>query len=332
MQLRGINRGKIGVLLGFFAVLFVLVYSGTNAATTTPSGFDNGFTVSPVRNLITISKGQSQDVQITVQNPSKTSAEVGAIINDFTASTDESGVPRLITSPKATLPLNNFIPLVSPIPNFNLGPNQQTIVDVRISVPKNASSGGYYGAIRFTPVNATGGQISLTANVASIFLITVPGNLYQHLSLVQLSAGDTNGNTSSFFTNGQLSVVTRLNNTGNIHVAPYGTIIVKDMFGKTIQTLMFNKGPSPGNILPQSIRKFVDPLNVHKWLGYYTITASIGYGSSGSGNDLIVSNASFWYVPTWILIGILVVLAIIIILIVWLIRSRRKTAFGRKLR
>ena len=294
------------------------------------ASFDNGFTVSPVRNILSVDKGQTSIVPITVENPSQAPVTAQVIINDFLPSNDETGVPRIITNDNTTLPLDNFISLVKPIAPFYLGPNQQQILNIAISVPKNAVSGDYYGAIRFAPVGSGSGVVALNATVATIFLITVPGNLFQKLSLVQFSAADTNGNASSFFSNGQLSVITKLTNQGTTHSEPFGNIIVKNMFGKIVDNVQFNNTTPRASILTQSTRKFTTLLKKQSLFGYYTATISIGYGTTVS--NLITAKTSFWYIPLWIEILILVVVVLIISGVVWLVRRRRETKFGRRIR
>lgn len=317
-----------------YSLVTVLFISGSLAtayaatATSSTSSFDNGFTVSPVRNIISVDKGQTADVPITVENPSDAPVTAQAIINDFLPSNDETGVPRIITNNNTTLPLDNFITLVKPISPFYLGPDQQKIINVTIAVPSSAVSGDYYGAIRFAPVSPGGGVVALNATVATIFLLSVPGNLYQKLSLVQFSAADVNGNTSSFFTNGQLSMVVKLANKGTTHSEPFGNIVVKNMFGKTVDNVQFNSARA--SILTQSTRKFITTLKKQKWLGYYTATISIGYGTTVS--YLITSKTSFWYIPLWLEIIILVVIVLIVIGVVLLVRRRRATKFGRRIK
>jgi len=304
---------------------FAPAYAASNV-----SAFDNGFTVSPVRNILSVNRGQTTIVQITVENPSNAPVTAQAIVNDFLPSGDETGVPRIITNNNTTLPLDNFISLVKPIPTFYLGPEQQKIINVTVAVPSNATSGDYYGAVRFAPVSQGGGVVALNATVATIFLLTVPGNLYQKLSLVQFSAADLNGNSSSFFSNGQLSIVTRLKNEGTTHSEPFGTILIKNMFGKIVDNVQFNNSTPRASILTQSTRKFVTILKKQKWLGYYTATISIGYGTQVS--SLITAKTTFWYIPVWIEITILVVLILIIIGIVYLVRRRKASKFGRRLK
>jgi hypothetical protein len=320
-------RNKLSISL--YSLVTVLFLAG-NVATIHAASSDNGFTVSPVRNIISVTKGQTDIVPITVENPSDAPVTAQAIINDFLPSNTETGVPRIITNNNTTLPLDNFISLVKPVPDFYLGPDAQKIVNVTIDVPANAISGDYYGAIRFAPVSSGGGVVALNATVATIFLLTVPGNLFQKLALVQFSAADVSGNTSSFFTNGQLSMVTRLTNNGSTHSEPFGNIIIKNMFGHTVDNVQFNNTTPRASILTQSTRKFTTALKKQKWLGYYTATISIGYGTTVS--SLITAKTSFWYIPLWLEILVLIVIVLIVVGIVWLIRRRRASKFGRRIR
>lgn len=330
-MIKGLFKTKIACL--FYLLFPVFLIAGNFApayAASSVSAFDNGFTVSPVRNILSVNKGQTSIVQITVENPSDAPVTAQAIINDFLPSNTESGVPRIITNDNTTLPLDNFISLIKPIPSFYLGPTQQKIINVTVSVPKDAVSGDYYGAVRFAPISTGSGVVALNATVATIFLLTVPGNLYQKLSLVQFSAADVSGNTSSFFSNGQLSIVTRLKNQGTTHSEPFGTIIIKNMFGKIVDNVQFNNSTPRASILTQSTRKFVTSLKRQKWLGYYTATISIGYGAQIS--SLITAKTTFWYVPVWIEITILVIIVLIITGIVYLVRRRKASKFGRRLK
>jgi hypothetical protein len=320
-----------GYLLTLVALL-TFVFGGINAAVANAAidnGVANGFTISPVLSEVTVARGQSQTVPITVSNPTSTTLIAQPIVNDFVASSDESGTPNLILKNNVPLPTNNFKSLVGNVPTTTLGPDKTATVDVTISVPENALSGGYYGAVRFVPGN-TGSisNVGLTASVGSLFLVTVPGNLTTKLTLVQMSAADASGNPSSFFTNGKLTALIRLENTGNIYTAPFGTVVVKDTWGHIISTTQFNNAQPASNILPQSTRKFLVNLPDKNYLGHYTIITSIGYGSQG--NTLIVSRASFWYIPIWLQIVALIVIIVIVAVIYWIVHAIRTRRFSSK--
>jgi len=329
-----ITNLRRGYILTFVALLTV-VFGGLNTAitsaapATTAVGGANGFTISPVVTEVTVAKGESQVVPITVANPTSQTLVAEPVVNDFTASNDESGTPLLILKDNVPLPANNFKTLVGNIPNTTIPPGQSATINVTLSVPTNAFSGGYYGAIRFIPGDVSNTKnVGVTASVGTLFLVTVPGNLTTKLTLTQFSAADTNGNASSFFTNGQVNALLRLDNTGNIHVAPFGTVVVKDEFGHQVSSTQFNNTTPPSYILPQSIRKFNINIPKHSYLGYYTMTASIGYGSGGG--NLIIAKTSFWFIPVWVQIVGLIVIILVIALIYWIVHSIRQRRFSSK--
>ncbi len=295
------------------------------AAQTNDNKSANGYQISPVRSEFTIEKGKSDTLTISIQNPSDVPASAKAIVNNFVASEDESGTPRLILADNAEPPKNNFKTLISDIPDVQLAAKERKDVPVKITIPADAHSGGYYGAIRFVPSNPTQeSTVGLTASVGTIVLVTVPGDLNLKLDLVQLSAAQ-NGKAKSFFTSGDVDILTRLKNDGDIHLKPFGRVTVKSMFGKTVSSYEFNNTEPRANILPGSIRKFDDKLGKLKLLGRYTIESNLGYSSGGG--DLITSKASFWYVPAWAIVVLVVLVLAIIGGIYWLIRK-----LGRKSR
>lgn len=305
-----------------FAALAVVVGMGSSFVRAQDNPTGNGFRISPVRSELVVEKGKSHTLTITIENPTGGKVTARGVINNFVASSDETGAPSLILDENAPQPRNNFKSLVSAMPDVALEPNEKKEVPVTISVPEGADSGGYYGAIRFEPVDSEGsGNVALTASVASIVLVRVPGDLEEKLSLTELGAAQ-NGAVRSFMTRGDLNIAVRLENKGNIHVQPFGKIQVKDMFGKVVKEYELNATEPRANILPDSIRRFEDDIEKpgRGWFGRYTISANIGY-SQGSG-DLISATASFWYLPTWFLATVFVVLVLIIGGLLWL-RTRR---------
>jgi hypothetical protein len=318
--LKGITALSVVALFGGLVVANSLAASVSQA---------NGFVVSPVSTEITVNKGQSEIIQLSVQNPTAQTVAVKAVINDFVANSNESGSPQLILNNNSPLPKNNFESLVAPISTLTLGPQARDYISVTISVPENALSGGYYGAIRFLPaVTSNTSNVGLTASVGSIFLITVPGNLIEKLNLIQLSAADNNGTPSSFMTTGSVNVLTRLQNSGNIQLQPYGSAIIKDIFGHVVEQYQFNEVLPRANVLPDSIRKFIVPLSHRHWFGRYTIEETVAY-QQGTGN-FITSTAKFYYFPLWFLLSLLVLIVAIAVWAYWLVTRHRASRSQRK--
>lgn len=313
---RGITA--LSVALGIVAIGISSVAAQSNNQSNSVA---NGFRISPVRSEFTIDKGRSQTITVTVENPTDIATTAKAVVNDFVSSDDETGTPRLILDETVQSPKNSFKSLVGSIPDLELGPKQKKDVDVKLSIPANANAGGYYGAIRFLPSNGTQqGNVGLTASVGTIVLVTVPGNLVEKVNLLQLSAAQ-NGKAKRLFTSGDVQILTRLKNDGDIHLKPFGRIEVKNMFGKSVSTFEFNNTDPRANVLPGSVRKFVNDISETKMLGRYTVTANLGY-SQGSG-DLISAKASFWYLPAWSLAVLLAILVALSAGIYFLLRKFR---------
>ena len=315
------EKAVSGLLVLVSLMLLSQPAQAATASTTNNGNAANGFLISPVRSEFTLDKGRSQTVIISIQNPTNVATVAKAIVNDFVASDDETGDPRLILDANTPPPSNDFRTLVGSIPDTPLGPQQKKDISVTVSVPTAAHAGGYYGAIRFVPSN-NGKQstVGLTASVGTLMLVTVPGNLVQKLTLTQLSAAQNNKASSMLFS-GSVSVLTRLQNSGDIHLQPFGKVLVKDMFGKTVANYEFNNTNPRANILPSSIRRFVDPLPKRSWFGRYTIEENLAY-SQGSGN-LLTASAVFWYFPVWFIILFILIIALVVGLIYWLLWRKR---------
>lgn len=301
--------------------LVALGVAGVSAQNNT-SKVANGFQISPVRAEYSIDKGKSQTLTISIQNPTDVATTAKAVVNNFVASDDQSGEPRLILDENTPQPKNNFKNLVGTIPDVQLGPKEKKDVNVNIAVPADATSGGYYGAIRWVPANSSqNGNVGLTASVGTIVLVTVPGNLNEQLSLEQLSTAQ-DGKSMTLFRKGGVDVVTVLKNTGDIHVKPFGKISVKRTFGGEVASVEFNNTEPRANVLPGSSRKFVTslPKDVQKF-GRYTVEINLGY-TQGSG-QLITSSTTFWYIPPMYLIIFAVIVVLIVGAILWTVRKMR---------
>jgi hypothetical protein len=314
------------IAVSFAAVLSLIALGVAGVSAQTTNKVANGFQISPVRSEFTIEKSKSQTLTISIQNPTDVAPIAKPIVNNFIASDDQSGEPRLILDDTSQQPKNNFKNLVGSIPDVPLGPKEKKDVNVNITVPADASSGGYYGAIRWVPAAASNtGNVGLTASVGTIILVTVPGNLHEQLDLEQLTTAQ-GGNAKAFFTKGEVQLITELKNSGDIHVKPFGKVTIKKTFGGQVAEFEFNNTDPKANVLPGSTRKFVNtiPKEAQKF-GRYTVTINLGY-SQGSG-QLITSSTTYWYMPPAYLIGFAVIVVLIVGAILWTVRkyrSRRK--------
>lgn len=258
-------------------------------------------------------KGQQISFPIRVRNVTKATVVTHANVNDFVANGEE-GQAKVLTSGEPSP--YSFVIWVEPIPDLTLTAGEAKTTTVKIDVPTNASPGGHYGVIRFTgtPQNGQGTNVTLSASVGTLVLLNVPGKQNINASLASFYTAK-NGKQTSTFEYGPVTFVERIQNSGNVHIQPMGTIRVTNTFGKQVGVLTVNS--TGGNILPNSIRRFTQVLPNKHLFGYYKAEANIHYNGQTLNKSI-----TFWVIPYKV---ILITLGIIIIIIV-LIRANTKRA------
>jgi len=275
------------------------------ATSSTSGGAGNGLKVSPVTTNLVVDKGDTQTVTIYIQNVTKATVTLQALVNDFIASSGETGQPALILDPGQYAPSHSLKRYIAPIGNITLNPGQQKGVSVIITIPKDAAAGGYYGAVRFAPASTSGGgNVTLSASVGSLILVKVPGNFKEDLNLLSMDVRTSIDSPAQVvFTSGNgLIAVMRFQNQGDVQEQPFGKLLLKQG-DKQLAAYEINNTTPRGNVLPDSIRKFSVNLDKVGWVGQYTIVGNFGYGTSG---QLVSGQKTFYVIPlTFILLAIL---------------------------
>ena len=321
-------RNSLGMAVVAAMAFAVLFSSQSYAQSATDS--TNVIKVSPVRSDIQVKPGESKTVQVNVTNLTNAPITVSPIQNDF-ISADESGSPALILDADAFAPTHSLKRFLSPISNVTIPANKAATINVVITVPAGTQAGGYFGAIRFTPATpAEGGQVSLSPNVASLILLTVPGPVEEKLDLTHFDIQQNGKTGTTFQTPSALSAYIRFENKGNIQEGPFGKITVKNG-NKVVYDTDFNVTEPRDQILPDGARRWTVPLNNVGDFGYFTVSATLAYGQ---GNETIEISKSFWVIPQWAIIAAIalaVVLLGVIVLVIFLIRRRIRSRRNRHL-
>lgn len=294
---------------------------------------DNGLKIAPVRSDIVVEAGTSQTVTVTVTNVTSGVSSYDVVINDFTAGGDETGQPQILLDADKFAPSHSLKRLVGKTAGVTLSPGESKNVNVVVTVPKDYPAGGYYGAIRMVPHTDEGAanrNVTLSASVGSLVLVTVPGNINQQVSVASLDVrkavkANEVDTPRTIFTNGKnLNAVVRFQNGGDVQEQPFGKLALKDWRGKTLATYEVNdtvNGAPRGNVLPDSIRKFNTPLTKVGSFGKYTLEGNFGYGNNG---QLITASSSFYVIPVSLIIAFAVLVVLILFAIFGLPRIIRR--------
>lgn len=199
-----------------------------------------------------------------------------------------------------------------PLSDIAIPANKAKMVDVVISVPKGAQPGGYFGAIRFAPTTPdSGGQVNLSASVASLILMTVPGPAVEKMSLSNFDIQQDGKTNSRFATPDNLQVLARFENKGSVQLGPFGKISVLQG-DKVVYSADFNIDNPRDMVLPDSARRWEVPLKNIGTFGNYTVKATFTYGSK---NQTIEVSKSFWVIPQALIIAAVVGVVVLILLI-----------------
>lgn len=314
---------KLNVLAVALVAALSVVFVGSQQVIAQETSTANTLKVSPVRTDIEIKPGQSGKVPATVSNLTKSPIVVRPIANDFVAS-DEDGTPALILDADQYAPSHSLKRFMAPMPDFTIPAESSVTVNVSITVPKDATAGGYFGSVRFAPTSPDdGGQVNMSASVASLILLTVPGDFVETMNLTSFGIHQ-DGKSSKFFQSpSALRAVFRFSNEGNVQIGPVGKIFVKNGNDIVYEADFNNENPRE-LVLPGGARRWEVPLKDIGTFGHYTVHATFTYGQK---NQTIEATESFWVVPTIIIViaGVALLLIIAFIILIWvLVRRRRK--------
>lgn len=293
----------------------------------------NTLKVSPIRTDIQIAAGQSGAVKIVVTNLTTKSIQVRPYENDF-ISGDENGTPSIILDQNEYAPTHSLKRFMVPLEDITIPAGESKVVEVKINVPATAQAGGYFGAIRFGPVMPdSGGQVNADASVASLILLTVPGDAVERLNLTHFDITQGDRAATDFRTPNNLKVAVRFENKGNVQQGPFGKISVKQG-SKIIYSTDFNNKNPKDVILPDSARKWEVPLENIGDFGHYTVSATFTYGTKNQSIDI---SRSFWVIPMWAIVSAIIIVVLLIGAVVFIImrikgnrqRIARKRSAGR---
>jgi len=203
-------------------------------------------------------------------------------------------------------------------------------IPVSINIPDDASPGGHYAAVLVgtQPPDLKGESgVAIGSVLSALFLVRVPGEV--------IEAGDIRDfyATRQFLDRPEVTLELRFENTGNVHIIPQGEIVIRNLWGKERGKIQINDTPNSGNVLPNSVRKFVFAWKgeAHTLeFGPYTAVVTLAYGTEVRKH--LTRETTFWIVPWKPILATLLTLVLSLWVIVYAIRRyvRRVVAIERE--
>ncbi len=291
-----------------------------------------GISISPVKMEDIVDPGETITKYITVTNNTNLEKTFYVYLKDFKAD-GENGAPKLIApgSEKGYY-LASWIEITKDPIRF--APYEEKNIPFKINVPKETGPGGYYGAVYFGTKppkldiegEDKGAGMAIGQQTGSLILLQVSGDVVENAVIREFSTDQ-----EVYGTPFDVKFMIRIQNLGNVHVKPLGTIKITNMFGKEVAKITVNaKG---GNVLPNSVRKFYQEWKDKYGFGKYRAEIGLSYGTpaskGGKGKQSMFSVIGFWIIPWNIVVPSLIGLISLVVLLILFLRFYKNKAIRR---
>ena len=295
--------GKFIKLGGKFTLIVVLAaFSGSYSAHAAVQGIG----VSPTSQELEVTPGGTTTGSITVINDGTSDIPYKISIADYHI-TSEDYLPDFNSLGK-----NSDISAVSwftlPQAQGIVKTGEENQVPFTIYVPKSAAIGGHYVAVfaSTVPKFGPGNAIARVQRLGSLFYLNVAGAVTRDGSIASFAVPWLQNNSP-------LKAELRMKNSGNVHFATSGEVVVTDLFGSRKAKTAFK-----GEILPSTTRRFNLAMNVVGPIGIYKIAVTPHY-LEANGPTL-----SHWMlqIPTLTLVILLGTVGLVTVLCGWLLWRR----------
>lgn len=253
--------------------------------------------VSPPKFELFGNPGDTINEKLKITNESATTATYQATAADFTAAGDQGGIDINSdpNSPTTNYSLRKWI-TVEPS-KFLVEAGESRTINLAVKIPKTAEPGGHYATIQVNAAgtgSVSGGGASVQTLLNSLLLLRVSGNVKEQLALNSFS---TNKN---YYQQAPVTFDLKVDNKGNVHGAPTGTIVITDMFNRKVEEIT----ATTATALPGSSRLTSTDWNHSRLIGRYTATFVGTYGQTNK--QTVTASTSFIVFPLtllWIALG-----------------------------
>jgi hypothetical protein len=263
------------------------------------------FVVGPGRTEIVLKPGESVTKEISVTNRITGGREFLLEIEDIAGTSDGSRSVTLSDGERGPYSVQDYISV--PDYSFVLDLGERARIPVTITAPLDAEPGGYYGSVLVSTIRSAETQAANTpqspiiARVGSLFFIRVEGEVETSGETKEVSLL----NSKWWYEKGPIDLGVLYENTGSVHLNPYGEVSISNMFGEQVGFVELE----PWFVLPKSLRLREISWDREFLLGRYSATVKVNRGYDDIVDELHVS---FWVLPWKIVGGIFLVLFIVI--------------------
>jgi hypothetical protein len=273
------------------------------------------FVIEPAKIEVFANPGETVTRSISVTSRIKAPTAFRLNLEDFIGTDEPNNPLQLLGNDKSPYSIkDNLTPDAS---EFTLNFGDKITIPIQIKIPDNAAPGGFYTSVLVsnapskenTESYTTGAKV--VSRAGALLFIRVNGEAQEegHIDDFRITPHHF------IYQPGNFTFETLFVNSGNVHLAPYGTIEVKNIFGTVIGSANVDAYYS----LPHSTRYRQIEIDGHKWFGYYRATVSLNksYHNPDQEGQLDERTISFFVIPWMFLIIFFVALFIIISILLY---------------
>ena len=269
------------------------------------------FVVGPGKIELEIAPGESKTIMMSVSNRIGKRHHFNIETEDTTGSKDPGKTVDLLGKEVGPYTLKDYISI--PNDSFELDHNKRARIPVTITIPADAEPGGRYGSVLINTVaverqeageNEVVPQSPIIARIGTLFFITIPGEVEREGKLL---AFDTVPD-SIWFEEGPITFGLQYENTGSVHLAPYGTLSIVNTFGQEVGYVELD----PWFAMPNSLRFREVIWDAQHLFGRYTATVEVNRGYL---NEVDTLSVSFWILP-WKLVTVIFITIFAVIFVI----------------
>jgi len=267
------------------------------------------FDLGPTFFYIEAKPGETITRELQVTNRSGKIDSYAVVSEDYEGSNDASQAKVLLGNRASLFGAKDWMSYE--IDKFTLEHADRLFFNVIIKVPADATPGDHYAVALVYPVRPqtvkqeNAPNVQLTSRVGSSFVIRVAGDFAESGGLTSFSSD------KKVYYDPLVNMKTIFKNVGTVMLQPAGKIIIKDMFGRTTETLEIK----PFKVYRESIRENINQWNYQFAIGKYTADLEL---DRGYGSQLDRATISFWIIPWKLLLIILGTLIVLISLIIYI--------------
>jgi len=255
------------------------------------------FVVGPGRTEVSVAPGETVVREISVTNRISEDRTFKLQIEDIAGTSDGSAAMVVLEGERGPYSVQDYISF--PEDTFTLSLGERAWIPITISVPADAEPGGHYGSVLVSTIQLgdNGAEVAprnpIIARVGSHFFLTVEGDQEINGESIDLTVLPSQW----WYESGPLTFGIAYENTGTVHVNPYGELVVTNMLGEEVGYAEID----PWFVLPQSIRTREIEWNREFLFGRYTAQATV---NRGYDDILDAVQVTFWVLP-WKLLALI---------------------------